>query len=71
MKIEGVVKVSSRKQIVIPKEVRERLGAVAGEKLLVITRGQEILLRKPESAMESLTSRLEDVENRGLTLTSL
>jgi AbrB family looped-hinge helix DNA binding protein len=32
MKIEDLVKVSPRGQIVIPKEIRKKLGIVAGEK---------------------------------------
>ena len=36
--IEGIIKVSSKGQIVIPREVRKKLGVKGGEKLLVLTR---------------------------------
>jgi|YelNatPaOPRAMG01_1025707.scaffolds.fasta_scaffold405411_1 antitoxin PrlF len=47
-KIEDVVKVSPRGQIVIPKEIRKRLGVMSGEKLLVMSRDKEIVLKKME-----------------------
>jgi antitoxin PrlF len=58
-KIEGVVKVSSKGQIVIPKEVREKLGVNAGEKLLVIRRDGEILLKKMGLSVEEIGERVE------------
>lgn len=59
IKIEGVVKVSPRGQIVIPKEIRERLGIRTGEKLLVASRGKEILLRRPELSLEETGEKVE------------
>ena len=44
--IEDIIKVSSKGQIVIPREVRKKLGVKGGEKLLVLTRNGDILLRK-------------------------
>jgi antitoxin PrlF len=44
--IEDIIKVSSKGQIVIPREVRKKLGVKSGEKLLVLTRNGDILLRK-------------------------
>ena len=46
--IEDVIKVSPKGQIVIPKEIRKRLGVRSGEKLLVLTRDGDILLRKAQ-----------------------
>jgi AbrB family looped-hinge helix DNA binding protein len=44
------VKLSSRNQIVIPREARQALRVKAGDKLLVVVRGERVLvLRKPES----------------------
>ena len=37
-------KISSKNQIVVPKEARERLGVKAGDKLLVIIRGNSVYL---------------------------
>ena len=42
------VTLSSKNQIVVPREARQAIGAQAGDKLLVVTRGETvILLRKP------------------------
>lgn len=46
--IEGIVKVSSKGQIVIPCEVRKKLGVKGGEKLLVLTCDGDIVLRKTQ-----------------------
>jgi len=48
-KIEDIVKVSPKGQIVIPKEIRRRLFITTGEKLLVMSRDKEILLKKIEN----------------------
>jgi AbrB family looped-hinge helix DNA binding protein len=43
-------KVSSKNQIVIPREAREALGLKAGDSVLVVVRGTRVLvLRKPAS----------------------
>ena len=58
--IEDMVKVSSKGQIVIPKCVRERLGVRPGEKLLVLSRDGEILLRKTEEvSIEEIAEKIE------------
>lgn len=42
--------VSSKNQIVIPREAREALGLKAGDKVLVVVRGKRVLvLQKPRS----------------------
>lgn len=48
MKAEGVVKVSTKGQIVIPKEVRTQFGIVPGKRLLVAVEENEILIKKME-----------------------
>jgi AbrB family looped-hinge helix DNA binding protein len=46
---------SSKNQIVIPKAARAALSAKAGDKLLVVVRGDTvILLRKPKSHSQAL-----------------
>ncbi|MBI5283258.1 MAG: AbrB/MazE/SpoVT family DNA-binding domain-containing protein [Candidatus Solibacter usitatus] len=46
---------SSKNQIVIPREAREALGVKAGDKLLVVVRGGEVLvLQRPESYREAI-----------------
>jgi len=42
----GIVKISSKGQVVIPREVRARLGLRAGDYLLVELEGDEVKLRK-------------------------
>ncbi|MEP7352535.1 MAG: AbrB/MazE/SpoVT family DNA-binding domain-containing protein [Acidobacteriota bacterium] len=47
--------VSSKNQIVIPKEARDVLGTKPGDKLLVIVEGDSVyLLRKPKSYRKAL-----------------
>ena len=60
--IEDIIKVSSKGQIVIPKEVRKKLGVKGGEKLLVLTRDGDILLRKTkELSLEEIGERIDKV----------
>ena len=43
-------KLSSKNQIVIPREAREALRVKAGDKILVVVRGERVLvLQKPKS----------------------
>ena len=47
--------VSSKNQIVIPREAREALGLRAGDKVLVVVRGKRVLvLQKPASYRAAL-----------------
>jgi AbrB family looped-hinge helix DNA binding protein len=57
--IEDIIKVSSKGQIVIPREVRKKLGVKGGEKLLVLTRDDEIVLRKTrELTMDDIARKI-------------
>jgi AbrB family looped-hinge helix DNA binding protein len=49
----GTTKMSSRGQVVIPLDLRENIGE--GDKLIVIRKGDEIILKKsvPENALWS------------------
>jgi antitoxin PrlF len=47
--IEDVIKVSSKCQILIPIEIRKKLCVKCGEKLLLLTRDGDILLRKTKN----------------------
>ncbi len=50
------VKLSSKNQIIIPREARKALGVKAGDKLLVVVRGDMvILLRKPERYSKAIS----------------
>ncbi len=58
--IEDIIKVSSKGQIVIPTEIRKKLNVKAGEKLLILTRNGDILLRKTkEPSLEDIAQKLE------------
>jgi len=47
---------SSKYQIVIPREARQRLGLKPGDKLLVVLMGDDmIVLRKPKSYRTAIT----------------
>jgi AbrB family looped-hinge helix DNA binding protein len=46
---------SSKNQIVIPREAREALGVHSGDKLLVVVRGKSVvILPRPRSWVEAL-----------------
>ncbi|HKI11081.1 MAG TPA: AbrB/MazE/SpoVT family DNA-binding domain-containing protein [Candidatus Acidoferrum sp.] len=47
---------SSKNQIVIPREARKRMGLKPGDKLLVVMKGEDmIVLRKPKSYRTAIT----------------
>ena len=47
---------SSKNQIVIPREARKRLGLKPGDKLLVVLKGDDmIVLRRPKSYRVAIT----------------
>jgi AbrB family looped-hinge helix DNA binding protein len=56
------VKVSSKNQIVIGREVRNALGVKAGDRLLVVPRGTVvILLRKPKKYSKVIAGLGKDI----------
>ena len=62
--IEDIIKVSSKGQVVIPREVHKKLGVKGGEKLLVLTRNGDILLRKTkEVSIEDIANKIEKATN--------
>jgi len=64
--VEDIIKVSSKGQIVIPREVRKKLGVKGGEKLLVLTRDGDILLRKTKGvSLEDMGDRIDKVVKEG------
>ncbi len=52
MTMVKVVKLSSKGQIVVPREIREKLGIKPGMKLTIRLRGEEICLLTPEKYSE-------------------
>jgi len=60
--IEGIIKVSSKGQIVIPRKVRKKLRVKRGDELLVLTCNEDILLRKTsELSLEDISDKIERV----------
>jgi len=56
------VKLSSKYQIVIAREVRDALGVKAGDRLLVVPRGNAvILLRKPKNYAKAISGLGKDI----------
>jgi antitoxin PrlF len=61
-KIEDITKVSIKGQIVIPKEIRDKLGILPGEKIIIMTRDDEIILKKAKKlSIEEISERIEKV----------
>lgn len=57
-----LAKLSSKHQIVVPREAREALDLKAGDRLLVVVRGQTvILMRKPKSYSRAITGLAGDL----------
>ncbi|MCK4380544.1 MAG: AbrB/MazE/SpoVT family DNA-binding domain-containing protein [Candidatus Lokiarchaeota archaeon] len=48
MEIIAKITVSEKGQITIPKEVRERLNILKGDKIIVYLKDNEIIMKKPE-----------------------
>ena len=49
------VTISSKNQIVIPREARQALGVKAGDKLMVVVRGDVVIvLQKPKSHQQAI-----------------
>ena len=56
------VKLSAKNQIVIGREVREALGVKAGDRLLVVQRGNTVvLLRKPKKYSKAIAGMGKDI----------
>jgi AbrB family looped-hinge helix DNA binding protein len=61
------VKLSSKNQIVVPREAREALGAKAGSRLLVVVRnGTVILMSKPKDYATSIRGLAKSFPKRYL-----
>jgi len=72
-KLEDIVRVSPKGQIVIPKEIRKRLGVSAGERLLVMSRDKEILIKKMERlSIEEIGEKVDKVtKEKGIDVDKL
>jgi len=59
-------RVSERGQVVIPKDIRDRLGLNVGSKLVVLATEDTIILQKAEVLAQSVRSK--DIIERALNL---
>ena len=58
------VKMSSKNQVVIPTEARQKLGLKAGDKLKVIIKGDSIcLVKEPDSYVNKLYASGREIYN--------
>jgi AbrB family looped-hinge helix DNA binding protein len=56
------VKISSKNQIVIPREVRSALRVKAGDKMVIVTRGDTvIMLRKPRRYSKATAGMAKEI----------
>lgn len=53
----GVSSVSSKGQVTVPKEIREALGLKAGDKVVFISKGDQVLIAK--ARLKRLSQTLE------------
>jgi len=52
MIISKLVKLSKKGQVVIPREIRKKLGIKTGEKLVIFMRGDETVILTPQKYAE-------------------
>ena len=57
-KVEAVISVDERGQMVLPKELREKLGIKAGNKLALVTWGKTICLIKADELNQMVQNTL-------------
>jgi AbrB family looped-hinge helix DNA binding protein len=49
----GTSKINEKGKITIPKEIREKLGIVQGDELIIDVKGNDIIIRKSETEQVS------------------
>lgn len=52
MAISKLVKLSKKGQVVIPQEIREKMGIKTGERLVIFIRGDETVILTPQKYAE-------------------
>lgn len=60
------VRVNERGQLVIPEEVRTALGIEGGTVLVLVKRGDEIVLRREEDVLKELEDSWRKITHRAL-----
>jgi AbrB family looped-hinge helix DNA binding protein len=59
MSTSRLVKVNSKGQIVIPREIREKMGIKAEEKVVIFIRGEETVIMTPQKYSEYTSGMLK------------
>ena len=59
--MNATVTIGAQGRVVLPREVRERLGLAAGQRLSVSVRGRALVLERPEDAVAELQALGRDL----------
>jgi AbrB family looped-hinge helix DNA binding protein len=57
------ITVSQKGQIAIPTDIQKIMGIKKGDKLLLIQKGEKIVLEKPDEILEKLGNEFEDIKD--------
>lgn len=63
-----ITKVTEKGQVVIPKEIRDKMGFVEGTRLIVVASGDAVVLQKVEAVAGKI--RMKDLLDRIKAITS-
>jgi AbrB family looped-hinge helix DNA binding protein len=63
-----ITKVTEKGQVVIPKEIRDKMGFVEGTRLIVVASGDAVVLQKVEAVAGKI--RMKDLLDRIKSITS-
>jgi AbrB family looped-hinge helix DNA binding protein len=63
-----ITKVTDKGQVVIPKEIRDKMGFAEGTRLIVVASGDAVVLQKVEAVAGKI--RMKDLLDRIRTITS-
>lgn len=61
MPLAKIVKISKKGQIVIPSEIRDKMGILAGNNVVIFTRDNEVVLLTPEKYSQYTTGLIKGV----------
>jgi AbrB family looped-hinge helix DNA binding protein len=65
--VEGIkfrsIKVSAKGQITLPSDIQKEIGIRKGDEILLIRKGQKIILEKPEKVVKKFRDEFADLES--------
>ncbi len=56
------IRVSDKGQVAIPAEIQREMGIAKGDELLLIKKGEKIILEKPKKFVRVLQDEFEDIQ---------